>query len=742
MTRLSLIAAACTLASAAAAQNSVDFTRPSPNQAHGFVPAPSFTPTSQWNDDFNRPNAATLGADWTQMVGSFGIFNNRGNSAGTANSWAQHNTATTASYATSVASVDFYPSSGLTYVALLLGVGGAPDNFYLKVQDNNGDGLYDYIGMYRGINGGAWPGGTTGFAAMTSPAASGRMSCYFTNAGDTANLDLDTDFDGLVDQHYESSGILGSGMTIGTGFGIGAYGTPEYDDWRAGDVKIDVAVGGPPCFSDFLDFDDPFVPSGPIASNSPVFAANGIDSISLIGAWAAGGDVINAGSNGSGQTLVSQGGVLSVTGVGGALDNAAAGAGYDLVLSQPTNAISLLFVDQTNMNYDVELLRGAMSLGVGSFNYTGGFPNPPRTWRANLGWFDHVRITFPVVTGGVGIDNIALASAAHATAWGVGGVIPSSGSGGGGNAGTVLPTSFSSFSLSVPVPPEATRIRRVVLSALSHTWSGDLQLVLWEPTGTVGYNLVSRLGITSPTSSCCGFNCDFGGHYEIVDPSDPAQNMAWPVGACGSTHPSGIYPQEFGVWVDGSANVFNTPLGGIPPVPGNWTLAVYDGASGDVGSLAAWTLELEVDGLCGPEVYCISGTTTNGCNASISANANPSVSLAHPCTILVTGVEGQKNGILFYGLARNQSPWCMGGTSFLCAKAPTQRTGAQLSGGTMNACDGSLSLDWNAYQSGHPAALGNPWSVGDDAWVQAWFRDPPACKTTSLSNGVHLVYQP
>ena len=42
----------------------------------------------------------------------------------------------------------------------------------------------------------------------------------------------------------------------------------------------------------------------------------------------------------------------------------------------------------------------------------------------------------------------------------------------------------------------------------------------------------------------------------------------------------------------------------------------------------------------------------------------------------------------------------------------------------MNACNGSLYLDWNAYQQTHPWVLGNPWSVGDKAYVQAWYRDP------------------
>jgi hypothetical protein len=154
--------------------------------------------------------------------------------------------------------------------------------------------------------------------------------------------------------------------------------------------------------------------------------------------------------------------------------------------------------------------------------------------------------------------------------------------------------------------------------------------------------------------------------------------------------------------------------------------------------------DMEVDlGPTGPVTYCTAGTTTNGCVPSISASGNPNVAHSNTCMITASNVEGQKSGIIFYGLAQSNVPWCSsGGNSFLCVKPPTQRTAVQMSGGTLNACDGVLSLDWNAFQLANPGALGNPWSAGDTADVQAWFRDPPACKTTNLSDAVELTYQP
>jgi len=146
-----------------------------------------------------------------------------------------------------------------------------------------------------------------------------------------------------------------------------------------------------------------------------------------------------------------------------------------------------------------------------------------------------------------------------------------------------------------------------------------------------------------------------------------------------------------------------------------------------------------------PNAYCTSSTSSHGCSASIAASENPSLSFANSCDITITNVESLKPGIVFYGIDNagfSPSAWTLGGTSWLCVKAPTQRTPLQNSGGTFGACDGSFVLDWNAYQSGHPLALGNPWSIGDKVYVQAWFRDPPAAKGSSLSNALELTCQP
>ncbi len=147
----------------------------------------------------------------------------------------------------------------------------------------------------------------------------------------------------------------------------------------------------------------------------------------------------------------------------------------------------------------------------------------------------------------------------------------------------------------------------------------------------------------------------------------------------------------------------------------------------------------------GPTTYCTAGTTTNGCVPAISASANPSASFSTPCVIDVANVEGAKQGLIFYGINNtgfNPVSWSPGSTSFFCVKSPTQRSFAQSSGGTANTCTGSFTLDWNQFHGAFPGALGTPFSAGDKVYAQAWFRDPPAPRTTNLSDAVEMTATP
>lgn len=164
---------------------------------------------------------------------------------------------------------------------------------------------------------------------------------------------------------------------------------------------------------------------------------------------------------------------------------------------------------------------------------------------------------------------------------------------------------------------------------------------------------------------------------------------------------------------------------------------------GDMGAGNLLGLMYVPSGNAAPVVYCTAGVSTNGCVASIGFTGTPSVSAASGFVIDISNVEGGKQGLLFYGVSGPTSTaWGSGGTSFLCVKSPTQRMGIQSSGGTAGLCDGAFSQDWSAFITANPFALGTPFSAGDVVHAQAWYRDPPAVKTTNLSNGLEFTLAP
>ncbi len=181
-----------------------------------------------------------------------------------------------------------------------------------------------------------------------------------------------------------------------------------------------------------------------------------------------------------------------------------------------------------------------------------------------------------------------------------------------------------------------------------------------------------------------------------------------------------------------------------------WTLRIAVDVSDDGSVIAGWGINpagvvesFRVTLPRAPLTYCTAGTTTNGCTPSISAPSQPSSSFARPCVVTVSQVEGQRAGLVFFGIAgQNNVSWGLGSTSFFCVKTPVQRSNAQLSGGTVGQCDGALALDWNAFRLANPTGLGSPWSPGQKVWMQGWFRDPPAPRTTNLSNALEMTHTP
>lgn len=112
-----------------------------------------------------------------------------------------------------------------------------------------------------------------------------------------------------------------------------------------------------------------------------------------------------------------------------------------------------------------------------------------------------------------------------------------------------------------------------------------------------------------------------------------------------------------------------------------------------------------------PVNYCTAGTTSNGCNASIAANANPSVSLAHACNLTVSSVEGQKLGLVFYGINNSGfTPlvWSPGSTSYLRRQAPNAAHGLEILAELRAAATARSRSTGMRSSSADPTALGNP----------------------------------
>ena len=145
---------------------------------------------------------------------------------------------------------------------------------------------------------------------------------------------------------------------------------------------------------------------------------------------------------------------------------------------------------------------------------------------------------------------------------------------------------------------------------------------------------------------------------------------------------------------------------------------------------------------CGGAVnYCTAGTSANGCQATLSTLGTPSATAATGFSLIASGVEGNKDGLYFFGANGRQANSWGNGTSFQCVVPPVARGGLLSGTGTNTLCDGAFSQDLNARWTAKPAQ--NP---GAGALVQAqlWYRDPQntSNQTTSLSDAVEFTVCP
>lgn len=139
------------------------------------------------------------------------------------------------------------------------------------------------------------------------------------------------------------------------------------------------------------------------------------------------------------------------------------------------------------------------------------------------------------------------------------------------------------------------------------------------------------------------------------------------------------------------------------------------------------------------ESYCTSGTTVHGCVPQITGEGAPSSIAASGFDIVVSQLDGQRFGAIFYGFYPAAIQWAPFSPSFKCVASPVTRTGVVNSGGTSGQCNGELRVDFNAWMRANPGAIGSPFVAGQVFHAQGWLRDPGAPKQTNLSNGLRFT---
>jgi len=139
-----------------------------------------------------------------------------------------------------------------------------------------------------------------------------------------------------------------------------------------------------------------------------------------------------------------------------------------------------------------------------------------------------------------------------------------------------------------------------------------------------------------------------------------------------------------------------------------------------------------------PSGYCTAGTSQNGCQPALSSTGFAHLSAPTGFRLDATGLDGQRTGLLFWGTTTQAKPWGTG-SSWFCVVPPVVRTAAQNSGGTSGACDGALTLDFNAWMSAQP--LKAP-VAGTLVHTQGWYRDPGSSKNSALTAGLSFLVCP
>jgi hypothetical protein len=193
---------------------------------------PAAAAQSAVNDLFDRPNSSSLGLDWAVQNGSATITNNQlqGNTPWSTG-WAMHTTFA-ATYDQQVIRARWSQNAIGSRMLLIAGCDASWSGVSVKIGDNIPSDMFaDRVWFEAAVNAGSWFNQPTPvFFDLVPPLSSGTATVWFTNGGDTANVEI---VGGGTVQTFSASGILGSPFApTGTNVGVGFFNQVRIDDFQ------------------------------------------------------------------------------------------------------------------------------------------------------------------------------------------------------------------------------------------------------------------------------------------------------------------------------------------------------------------------------------------------------------------------------------------------------------------------------------------------------------------------------
>lgn len=162
-------------------------------------------------DAFNRP---TLGSTWVATAGTLSIANHQ--LVGDTGSLGY---LTPASNDKAASAVVFLSGTGLQYGAVAVGDIAGGNNAFVKIQEQDGSGMFEYGGFYTGNNVGGF------FFALTQPVPSPAILDVSFCASPTIATMRITSAAGVQIYTFDY------GTSFGGGAGLGTYGLIELDNF-------------------------------------------------------------------------------------------------------------------------------------------------------------------------------------------------------------------------------------------------------------------------------------------------------------------------------------------------------------------------------------------------------------------------------------------------------------------------------------------------------------------------------